>query len=122
MRRRRLVPLLGALLATGLAPDAPAQVVAGPLVQCVVCHPTQKGAPHAVGPNLNGLFGKPVAGAPGYVFSKSLRTRGGIWTEEALHQWLESPRSYAPGTKMAFAGLKDPVARQEVIDAMKKLE
>ncbi|BAL24194.1 cytochrome c family protein [Azoarcus sp. KH32C] len=109
------------LFATSLVPGAFAQSASGNFAQCLACHSIEKGAPHAVGPNLNGVFGKPIAGASGYVFSKSLRARGGSWTEESLHQWLESPQSYAPGTKMAFAGLKDPAARQEVIDVLKSL-
>lgn len=99
-----------------------AQSASGALGQCVACHPLDKGDPHAVGPNLNGVFGKPVAAARGYVFSKALRARGGTWNEEALNQWLEAPQSYAPGTKMAFSGLKDPAVRQEVIDALKGLQ
>lgn len=111
-----------ALFAASVVSTALAQTSSGSLAQCVACHPIDKGIPHAVGPNLNGVFGKPVAGVTGYVFSKALRARGGTWTEEALHQWLEAPQSYAPGTKMAFAGLKDPIARQEVIDALKRLQ
>lgn len=110
-----------ALLATSVGSIAGAQSAAGALAQCVACHPVDKGAPHAVGPNLYGVFGKPVAGAPGFVFSKSLRARGGTWTEDALHQWLEAPQSYAPGTKMAYGGIKDSAARQEVIEVLKRL-
>lgn len=108
-----------ALFAASALPAAAAQPATEALAQCVACHPIQKGAPHAVGPNLSGVFGQPVAGTAGYVFSKALRRRGGTWTEDALHQWLEAPQSYAPGTKMAFSGLKDRAARQEVIDALK---
>lgn len=110
-----------ALFSGCIAFTAAAQSAPVALDQCVACHPISKGAPHGVGPNLHGIFGKPIAKAPGYVFSKALRTHGGMWTEEALHQWLEGPQSYAPGTKMAYAGLKDPAARQEVIDALKGL-
>ncbi|NMF90839.1 c-type cytochrome [Aromatoleum petrolei] len=120
----KLVIALGAGLALSAAAAlsaSAAQTASGPLAQCVACHPIEKGAPHTVGPNLNGVFGQAVAHAPGFVFSKSLRARGGNWTEEELHRWLEAPQTYAPGTKMAFSGLKDAVARQEVIDALKGL-
>jgi len=109
------------LSAAAALPASAAQTASGPLAQCVACHPIEKGFPHAVGPNLNGVFGQPIARAPGFVFSKSLRAHSGSWTEEELHRWLEAPQSYAPGTKMAFSGLKDAAARQEVINALKGL-
>lgn len=110
-----------ALSAASVLPAIAAQTASGPLAQCVACHPIDKGVPHAVGPNLNGVVGQPIAHALGFVFSKSLRAHSGSWTEEELHRWLEAPQSYAPGTKMAFSGLKDAAARQEVIDALKQL-
>ena len=41
----------------------------------------------------------------GFVFTDALKGVPGNWTFEALDAWLKSPREYAPGTKMTFAGL-----------------
>jgi cytochrome c len=35
-----------------------------------------------------------------------------------MSDWLASPRRYAPGTKMTFAGLSDPQERANVIAYM----
>lgn len=34
-----------------------------------------------------------------------------MWAEDTLYEYLENPKKYIPGTKMAFAGLKKPQER-----------
>lgn len=96
-------------------------VTKGSTAQCLACHSFEKGAAHGAGPNLYGVLGRPVAAAPGFVFSKALRKRAGTWSESELDKWLEDPQAYAPGTKMAYGGLKDAAQRKEVIDVLKAL-
>ena len=90
-------------------------------VQCAACHPAAAGQPHGVGPNLHGRFGQPIAGTPGFVFSRALRKLQGVWSEAELDRWLADPQAYAPGTKMAYAGMKDPDQRRAVIEYLKTL-
>lgn len=85
------------------------------LQQCAVCHPTDASGKHGVGPNLRGVLGRPVASAPDFAYSESLRNRGTTWTAEELDAFLAGPAGYAPGTSMPFAGLKDPEDRAAVI-------
>lgn len=40
---------------------------------------------------------------------------GITWTPEKLYQYLENPRRVIPGTKMAFAGLRNGQDRADVI-------
>ena len=40
---------------------------------------------------------------------------GGEWTYENMDAWLTSPRAFAAGTKMTFAGLGKPEDRANVI-------
>jgi cytochrome c len=42
-----------------------------------------------------------------------------VWTDEVLFKYLENPLSFMPGTKMAFAGLKDAQDRKDVIAYLK---
>jgi cytochrome c len=43
-----------------------------------------------------------------------------VWTEEVLFKYLEAPLTFMPGTKMAFAGLKDEQDRKDVIAYLKQ--
>lgn len=100
-------------------PD-PALVAAGEKVfkKCSACHKVGDGAKNAVGPTLNNMLGHPAGKAEGFKYSKPLQdmAAGGlIWDEAALHSFLESPKGFIKGTKMAFAGLKKEEDRAAVI-------
>lgn len=38
-----------------------------------------------------------------------------VWEEDTLFEYLENPKKYIPGTKMAFAGLKKPQERAGIL-------
>ena len=46
-------------------------------------------------------------------------TEGQVWDEATLTAYLPDPRAAVPGTKMAFAGLKNP---QEIADLIAYLK
>jgi cytochrome c len=83
--------------------------------QCSACHSIAQGAASGVGPNLWGVVGKPHGHLAGFDYSPALKGVPGPWSFDALDAWLTSPRKYAPGTKMTFAGLADPQQRADVI-------
>ncbi|HWI85036.1 MAG TPA: cytochrome c family protein [Sphingomonas sp.] len=84
--------------------------------KCAACHNADKGGPNALGPNLYAVVGEPeAAGRGGFPFSDALKAHGGTWTFDELNKWLLSPKAYAPGTKMTFAGLSNPQDRANVI-------
>jgi cytochrome c len=84
--------------------------------KCMACHNADKGGPNQLGPNLWGVVGLPIAeDRGGYAFSDALKKVGGSWNWDNLSQWLSSPRTFAPGTKMTFAGLSNPEDRANVI-------
>jgi cytochrome c len=82
---------------------------------CASCHSLVKGAPAAVGPNLYGVAGGPVAVVADYEYSPALRQVGGRWTPERLDGWLIRPQAFAPGTRMGFAGIPGDTDRADVI-------
>jgi len=83
--------------------------------KCAACHNADQGGANALGPNLWGVVGKPHAAHPGFAFSDALKGVPGNWDFNALDSWLTSPKKYAPGTKMTFAGLGNPQDRADVI-------
>jgi len=84
--------------------------------QCGGCHKVGDGTSHRIGPDLWGVVGEPIGqGANGFAFSDALKGKGGNWDFTKLNEWLTSPKAFASGTKMTFAGLSDPQDRANVI-------
>jgi cytochrome c len=74
--------------------------------KCTACHTINQGGANGTGPNLWAVMGKPIGqGSPGFAYSPALAGKGGTWTWEAMSDWIKSPRDFAPGTKMTFAGI-----------------
>lgn len=82
---------------------------------CASCHTFDAGGANRTGPNLHGVVGRAVAGLGGFSYSPALTGHGGQWTYEALDQFLTSPARAIPGTRMAFAGLRNPRDRAHLI-------
>lgn len=89
--------------------------------RCVACHSFDKGGPNKVGPNLWGIVGAPQAHSPDFKYSDALAGLGGTWTYQDLDAYIASPKDYAPGNKMAFAGLKKPKERADLIAWLRTL-
>ena len=83
--------------------------------KCTACHNAEKGGANQLGPNLWGVLGEPVGKGKGFAFSPALAEKGGNWTWDTLGAWLHSPKAFAPGTKMTFAGISNPQDRANVI-------
>jgi cytochrome c len=111
------------------APAAPAVVTFASLTgdaakgekvfgQCKTCHVAEKGV-NRVGPSLFGLVGRTAGSIEGFKYSPANKNSGIVWTEEKLFEYLESPQKVIKGTYMAFAGLKNPQDRADVIAYLK---
>jgi len=83
--------------------------------KCAACHSITQGGANGVGPNLWASMGKPHGHVAGFAYSDALKAVPGNWDFAAMDAWLASPRKYAAGTKMTFAGLSDPQERANVI-------
>ncbi|GAA4217165.1 hypothetical protein GCM10022253_15070 [Sphingomonas endophytica] len=84
--------------------------------KCAACHTINQGGANGIGPNLYGTLGEPIGqGKGGFAFSDALKSVGGNWDFEKMNAWLTSPRKFANGTKMTFAGLGNAEDRANII-------
>ena len=121
-------PAAAAPAAAGLPPLIPLLAKADPergqaftKKICVACHNFKEGGPNLVGPNLYGVVGRQRASLASYTYSAALKGKPGTWTFEELNQWLVKPSAFAPGTKMAYAGIGNDQTRADVIDYLHTL-
>jgi len=107
MRKLRVA----AALVIVFAEEAAAQDVtsgANVFKQCAICHAIGAGAQNKIGPELNGLDGRHSGSAVNYNYSDANKNSGIVWNETTFKQYIAKPQAMIPGTKMPFAGLKDP--------------
>ncbi|WP_234029104.1 c-type cytochrome [Aurantiacibacter spongiae] len=103
-------PSFATLLASGSAEAGEAI-----FQKCTACHSIAQGGSNGIGPNLWGVLGKPIGQhAAGFAYSSDLSGHGGVWDYENINDWLKSPRAFASGTKMSFAGLSSAEDRANV--------
>ena len=74
--------------------------------KCTACHSLNSTGGNRVGPTLWNIVNAPKAKIEGFSYSASLSSLGGNWTIQDLNLWLKSPKKYAPGNAMSFAGLR----------------
>lgn len=88
---------------------------------CSSCHTFNEGGHAIVGPNLYNVVGGPHAHMEGFNYSAGMKAMKGPWTYDELNEWLHQPSAYVPGTRMAFAGIKNDQERADVIDYLHTL-
>ncbi len=89
--------------------------------QCALCHTVEAGQ-NKLGPSLAGVVGRDAASVPGYTYSKAMKNFQQKWTPEELDKYLADPQHTVPGTKMAYAGLKNEAQREDVIAYLETLK
>lgn len=108
---------IAALLAT-------ADVAAGQKVAraCTACHSFEKGGPNKVGPDLWAVVERVVASVEGFSYSEAMKSHHDRkWTYDELNHFLFAPKAHVPGTKMAFAGVKDTRERANLVAYLRSL-
>lgn len=114
--------LMTAVLAVGFIQlSAGAALAADPVAGekayavCKACHQVGETAKNVIGPKLNGIVGSPAGAVEGFKYSDAMKNSGLTWDEATLTEYLKNPKAKVPGTKMAFAGLKDDTKVADVI-------
>ena len=89
--------------------------------KCAICHSFDKGGANKIGPSLWGIVNNAHAQIPGFAYSDAIKKLPGNWDYEALNQFIANPKGYAPGTKMAFAGVPRATERADIIAFLRSL-
>lgn len=111
------------------APAAPAEVTFASLTGnaangeklfavCKTCHVAEAGV-NRVGPSLWGIVGRKSGSVEGFKYSPANKNSGIVWTEDNLFTYLAAPQKFMPGTYMAYAGMKPPQDRADLIAFLK---
>jgi cytochrome c len=90
--------------------------------QCRACHQVGPTAKNAVGPVLNGLFGRKSGTIEGYNYSEPNKSSGIVWDEATFTDYIKDPRAKIPGTKMIYPGLKDEQRIKDLIAYLKQFD
>jgi cytochrome c len=109
---------VAAMVATAKAEDGAAL-----FKKCAACHVVKKDAASGAAPNLWGILNRPLAAQADFAakYSDALKAKGGEWTYENLAAFIHQPKGYIAGTKMAFAGVKDPAEVANIIAYLRSL-
>lgn len=86
--------------------------------QCKACHQIGEGAENRIGPQLNGIFGRPAGSVEGGKYSKSMLRMGDdglVWTYDTLDAYIENPKALVSKTRMNFRGIKDAEDRANLL-------
>lgn len=86
--------------------------------ECSGCHLIGRDAVDAVGPHLNGLFGRRAAAHGDFPYSDGLVRMGAdglVWDFETLDAYVENPLALVSDTRMGYPGLEDPQERADLL-------
>ncbi|MDA7635049.1 cytochrome c family protein [Alphaproteobacteria bacterium] len=118
---KKLFMITAALGVLAAAPTMAGDIKAGEKVfkKCKACHVVDK-EKNKTGPHLVNIMGRTAGSLESYKkYSKAMKESGIVWNEETLDGYLENPKKYIKGTKMAFGGLKKEKDRENVIAYLK---
>ena len=120
----RLLALTAPFLLLSIGTAAAQDPAAGEKVfaQCRACHQIGPTAKNAVGPVLNGLFGRKAGTVEGYNYSQANKESGITWDEPTFRDYIKDPKAKIPGTKMIYAGLKDEQRITDLVAYLKQFD
>lgn len=89
--------------------------------KCAACHTFDEGGANKIGPNLWSILGREIGSVAGFGYSDVLAGMEEAWDYDSLDAFLAKPKDFAPGTKMAYAGMKKADDRADLILYLRSL-
>ena len=82
--------------------------------KCKACHKLD--GTDGTGPHLNGVVDRAIGSIGGFAYSEVLAGKTAeVWDADNLSGFIENPKKWAPGTKMAFSGMKKVTDRANLV-------
>jgi cytochrome c len=89
--------------------------------KCTSCHSFGKDQPNRVGPNLYGILGNKIAHADGFNYSAAVKGHGGNWDYQSIFHWINNPKKFIPGNRMAFGGISNEKDIADLVAYLRKM-
>jgi cytochrome c len=89
---------------------------------CLPCHDAGPDAKIKLGPPLNGLDGRKAGTSAGFNYSDAVKNSGITWDEATFKEYISNPMGKIPGTRMAFAGVRDEAERNALWSYLKQFD
>ena len=86
---------------------------------CSACHDYNLPIKNKIGPSLATVLNRNIGSLAEYKYSKTFKNNNKDWSLLNLYLFLENPKEWAPGTKMAYRGIKN---QEKLINTIKFLE
>jgi len=120
--------VIGAVITSAIAGIAAQPALAAPAPKppafavCGVCHKVAAGEKSGIGPNLWGVAGRKAGTLPGFTYSPAMKASNIVWTRDKIATYIADPKKMVPGTKMIYAGQKDPKVAAAIADYVASLK
>jgi cytochrome c len=112
------VALGASLAALVLSPARGADAEHGKVLfkTCAACH---NDSPNALGPNLQGVFGRKSASLDDFRYSNPMMRANLLWDEANLRAYISDPQRKVPGNRMPFGGMSESKDLDDIVDFLK---
>jgi cytochrome c len=107
------------MLASSAAPAADANHGKQLFQACAACHSDK---PDAIGPSLDGVFGRKSAARDDFRYSNPMKRANLVWDEDNLRAYIKDPQAKVKGNRMPFGGLPNDSDVDDVVAYLKDLK
>ena len=120
--KRMITAVAISMVSAGVAGAQDVTAGATSYKKCAACHDVGPTAKNKVGPVLNGIDGRKSGTVAAYNYSDANKNSGITWNEASFLEYIKDPKAKIPGTKMAFAGIKNETEAKNLWTFLKQYD